>query len=203
MKRIQPILVSLPVVIPFVAWFWFDMAVIDYSGGNPLLSLRTAGWFVLGSPFIVGLSCLLAWFTAAMYRRFGITALVMIWLALVTCLLLSIKTSLPQGRLSRIIGSKLAQGVEIHRLISSDSFGDGTFTLGEFAGTSDLLKQIAKYRSLREQEIVPASQFGPLIDDTDDYRTYSAYGDSRSTFFLSPETNTIYFRHQSANPPGP
>ncbi|MCA9213212.1 MAG: hypothetical protein KDB27_09115 [Planctomycetales bacterium] len=201
MKRLRPLYVSVPAVILFVVWCWFGMASIDYSGGPPLLALQTAGWFALGFPFIIGMSCLLAWFTVAMYGRFGVKALVAIWLALLTCVCVSIRESLPQQRLARIIGAELAQDVKILRLISSDSFGDGTFTLGEIAGTSELLEQIVEYRSLLEKEIVPATQFGPLIEDTGDYRSQTAYGDSRSTFFLSPDTGTIVFRYSSDAPP--
>ncbi len=200
MKRIRPLAVSLPLATVFIAWVWFSTAGIDYSGSSPLLALRTAGWFILGFPFILGFSYLFAWFAASMYRRFGLPALAAIWLALLTCLFLSIAGSLPQARLAGIVGSELADRVQIYRLIASDTFNDGTVTLGECSGTPELLAEIAERQSLNEQEIIPAALFARLTDGKDDDRTQLAYGDSRCVFFLSPKTGRILFRQQSVEP---
>jgi hypothetical protein len=197
MNNLRPLGVSLPMAAAFVVWMWFGMAGVDYSGGNPLLALRTAGWFVLGSPFIILMAYWFARLSTSLYRRWGAVAALIMLVAACVAVVGTAVSKLPHGRVSAIIGSKLAKDVVVRRLHSSDSFGDGICTRGVFTGGRTKLKEIAEKLSLLEVQVVPAAQFGEMVGDSTDFEQTTAYTNSRSMFFLMPDTDEIAFWYRS------
>ena len=193
MSNLRPLGFSLSMAIAFVVWMWFGMAGIDYSGGNPLLGLRTAGWFVLGSPFIILMAYLFARLSVALYRRWGAVAAYIMLVAACFAIAGTAISKLPHGRISSLIGSKLAKDIVVRRLQSRDSFGDGVYTRGVFTGGRTKLREIAEKLSLREVQVVPAAQFGEMIEESADFEEKPAYANSRSMFFLIPDTDDIVF----------
>ncbi len=203
LNRIHPLYVSVPVVILFIAWVWFSLSVVNYTGGSPLLSLRTAGWFYISLPFTFGLAFLLGWIAAVMYRKYGYNSQGIILLALIACVSLSIRENLPRGQLFNIIGSKLAQDATIHRIVSHDTFNNGIVVYGELSGSDEFLEDISTYRSLSDIEIVPRYMFHVFDEYENDYGERVAHGDSYAIFYLSPRTGKIAFRYLSRGTSAP
>lgn len=143
------------------------------------------------------LAYLLASTSAATYRRLGAIPVGMILLLLIACLYYSVMQSLPQGRLSRIIGNQLAREVTAHRLIVNDSFNGGTTIFGELTGKDNLLEEIAEYRPLLKIDIVPAYVFHVFHETQENYDTMNAYEDLHAIFYRSTQSGSIMFRYRS------
>lgn len=193
MSSLRPLGFSLSMATAFLVWMWFGMAGIDYSGGNPLLGLRTAGWFVVGSPFILLMAYWCARLSASLFRRWGAVAACIMLVAACVAIVGTAISTLPHGRVSAIIGSKLAKDIVVRRLQSRDSFGDGVYTRGVFTGGRTKLREIAEKLSLREVQVVPAAQFGDMVEEPTDFEEQTAYANSRAMFFLIPDTDDIAF----------
>lgn len=110
-------------------WLWFDMAGLDYQSGD-IFPFRTAGWFVLGQPFVIPIFGFAAWVTSTLFKHWPRTMAILAAMSLSALLGTSIFNALPQQQLSRLIGPALAQLCEIKTMKVSDSFGDGLISQG-------------------------------------------------------------------------
>lgn len=184
------------------------MSLIDYRGGSWLSSLKTAGWFYLGLPILFLQSLLLTWPIMATYRRWGNRGLAVAWRLLGLIVVWTLAHQSPSARIAKIIGDEAARDISVFRLVSHDSFGDGTFTHGAFSGSLDRMQRIATALSLQPMSIARHQIFVPeiLVEpdiDSDYWNVESGYGDARNLFYYCARTHTIYFRRQSRLPESP
>lgn len=185
----------------FLALAWFSMACLDFDGTNYWSSRTTAGWFILGSPFILGMGLSYAALVASSARH----GYKVICLALLACLLLlavSVRWSSPEGRLAAIVGERAAQHATIERLKIVDSFNDGETAWGVISGPEDLLREIAEDRSLemtadsspdpRLRRPFP-ELFPELESDESQPEIGDAVSNQRAAFFRRRSSGQIYF----------
>ena len=202
----RPWPLGLATVCVFIALNWFSMSGLRFDGTNHLSARTTAGWFVLGFPFILALGLLCAAGVTFLWRRvhkiagWGALAL------LVALLAGSLGASTPERRLVAIIGPRAAQQAALERLEVVDSFNAGETAWGIISGPDDLLETIARDRSLELTHPSPPHArlrhffpelFLDLETEPDTGDMAASVGEQarndRSAFFRPSGSSRIYF----------
>lgn len=145
---------------------WFALALTDFRDENGLASLRTGGWFWLGLPGAIGLSCSFGLLFAFLARKLGALAgLFCVLLACAPLLYFSIKGAMPEATLALAIGDKAAADATMLELREYDSFNDGTTIVGVIDGPDTLLPIMAEENQLIQEERTGLVDFHRYFDD--------------------------------------
>ncbi len=119
------------------------MSNADYRPGSFAGGRTTAGWFVLGAPFLLGFGLLMSLPFSCIARR---TRPVVGWLCLLAVFVpltaLAILETTPVARLHTALGVEPPVGTRIHRIAQYDSFNDGSMTAGICSGNSDFVQTL-------------------------------------------------------------
>ena len=158
---------------------------------------------MLGFPLTIALSIGTAAFVADWYRNRGVVALIVSAFVLFAATVFSVRNSLPHSRLESIVGSQVAKQVTIERLVSYDTFNEGTCVTGVLDGSPALIDVIAKTQDLVPCDIVPAivfKQVWPLDAGSSGQETLErkpAFENNSSVFYHCRESEKIYFLHHN------
>lgn len=178
----------------FLVLVWFLMSGVDYHGGDEFLSLTTAGWFVLGFPFIAafGIAYGLVFALIGIKTRFWFGWLLLLGIT-IPLVVYTARQALPRNRLKSILGPDVIAIAAVESLREQDSFNDGTFMRGVLSGPPKLLDLIVRNRKLNRQVGMSLSSFQSAFRD-DAFPDYGdAYSDERSAFYCDAERGRIYF----------
>jgi hypothetical protein len=183
-----------------IAFWWFGLAGIEYRQGVTLFPYRTAGWFVMGSPFILGFSVLAGMVVAKLARRRrwagGLVLVVGVLLTVAYAYLGS-----PGRRVREIIGPEAVKTATIEELRTLDSFNGGETTCGIFNGPEILWSQIGAFRGVGPKAtITELFQLQNRFPDAAIEAEGPALLDERGTFYHSPKDGRVYFIVNQAGP---
>ncbi|MCC6123938.1 MAG: hypothetical protein IT426_03170 [Pirellulales bacterium] len=193
-KKSKPILFFIVGTSLAMVAFWFGMATINYDAETSVFPFVTAGWFVLGFPFVVGFSLFYAIVLYFLFRRLG---KLFTWLAMLTVSTLliaySIDSSLPRNQIRVVLGDEIAKQVSIIKLRISDSFRDGRTYFGLIRGPKNLIQTLKKRFSLKihENDAIDPNNFEMLSLPTP--KSTTTYSDDRRTFYVSENSEDICF----------
>jgi hypothetical protein len=196
-KFLRPWLLTLTGSLLFFGWAWLDMSGMDYDGESVIGGYRTAGWFILGLPFLAVLALGYGAFFAFLARRVHVIFGWLCLFAVAGCMiLLAGRASLPSQRLARVLGESPARMANLHHLREMDSFNGGTRTYGVVSGPENLLASLVSRHRLEHS---PQTSLQPLNGQSlPDYG--DTYANNRLTCYRNPESGKIWFVHRSRSP---
>ena len=190
-------------MICFVAWCWLSMSGMDYYEGAPYFGYKTAGWFLLGMPFLLGFGLVITAILAFISRRtrtfigWTITALAYGFL-----ISQSVISSLPNNRLASLLNLE-PNDLRIIRLKQMDSHSDGITTVALIDGDDILFDKIC-----RANDMVHSSEFTPtffnwLHDGEPRFvEPVAMFDNDRLTCYNDTVDRRIYVYHRSRSHPG-
>ena len=148
---------------------WFGMSATDYDGALDWSTFRTAGWFILGLPFIAGFAALYsALFCLVAIRKSQTLAWVALVVVSAVLFMLSIYCALPSTRVRYVVGEAACRVGRLEQLRVSDSFNDGITTRGVISGPDELIEIIREHRPLeREPGADRLTLFRALFEDAE------------------------------------
>ena len=174
------------------------MSGMDYFEGAPSGGYQTAGWFLLGMPFLLGFSFLVSVAITFMARRMG--AAVTWSLAVVVFGVLiyqSVIISLPKNRLAAVVNVDL-QNAKICRLKQMDSYCDGVTTIALIDGDTNLFDQICLANELRESSTCTPTFFNWLHDnETPFLKPVPLFENEYLTCYNDRVNRKLYIYHRS------
>jgi hypothetical protein len=158
LKLLRPFSITAGTLILFALWAWIDMSTMDYRPGRIAGGRTTAGWFVLGSPFLLGFGLLVSLLFSLIARR---TRPVVGWLCLlavfVPLIIVAYVRTTPAARLRTALDIKPPTGTQIRRIVRYDSFNDGSTIAGVCSASPQFVQTLVEAHALR------ASNFGGTL----------------------------------------
>jgi hypothetical protein len=192
-KARKPILMIICGILLFEVWAWFAMSSMDYHEGAPFWGLKTAGWFILGSPFLVGIgfvgTLLFVFIGRKLHPFLGWVCLLLLGSILIA---ITFNEVLPENRLSSRLRVDLPPGTTIYRLRQGDSFNDGISIYGIFSGSKELMDEIAGENDLTLKEM-SLEDFVQYFDDKTLPSHGDAYVNERMTCYFDDQLGKIFF----------
>lgn len=175
------------------------MSGIKYHEGVTFFGLRTAGWFLLGLPMLIGMGLFLALPICFLARKLSPAAGWIVLLAIsVPAIINAFYSSLPHQRLESVLGVEIPDETKIHFLVQGDSFNDGVQTAGEFSGSMAILNSIAKKNGLQEK--VKPLLFMNRMFEIELPESAKVMTGELMTCYLDPKTDRIYFSARNSLP---
>ena len=184
------------VMICFMVWCWFSMSGIDYQDNAPHFGYRTAGWFILGFPFLLGLGLVVALGVTFVARRAGnLISWTITAVAFGILISNAVVSSLPGNRLSSVVNVD-ASSVRIYRLMQMDSFNGGITTFAMIQGDDELFDRICQANKLRECPNSTPTFFNWLHDGEERFfDPVTSFENDQLTCYNDIDNQRIYIRH--------
>ena len=184
-----------------MVYVWFDFSNMIYDGQSTLTAYRTAGWFYLGLPGIIGFAFVYSMFFTLFARRlhmaFGWSCL----LVVAGCMTIyAIYSTLPSQRLARAIGKESAMLSSIHHLHQHDTFNGGTMTHGIITGPDNLMDLVIDQNDLVLSPLSSLDLLRRALDEHSLPDYGEKYENERLTCYQHPQSGKIYFAYRSALP---
>lgn len=187
-------------ILFILVWTWLSMSTIDYRVGAPFHGLQTAGWFIFGMPFLIGIGLFVTSPFTLIARKIHVAAG---WVSLLVVGLLLIgyayNAALPMPRLGNTLGVDLPDDTKITRLVVSDSFNDGMHTFGVFSGSEELMQRIADANGLSRGNF-SLLVLNQRLDVDSLPEMADAYRSDLMTCYFDSDTSTIYVYCRSGPP---
>lgn len=189
----KPVPITIAAIVVIQIANWFSLSGMDYQPGRFFLGLQTGGWYLMGLPFSLLFSILVAWLFAMIARRFrpSIAWGMLVVLAMVD-LWYAYSFALPESRVARSLKMPLTDRATILQLTEYDSLNDGVFTRGAFRGSPELLAKIIKSNKLEAE-----MQMLQWWDDPEVAEFGLAFHNEHLTCYSPDDGMTIYFYHHS------
>ena len=153
LKPLRPFSITAGALILFALWAWISMSNIEYRPGRFAGGRTTAGWFVLGSPFLFGLGLLVSLFFSFVARRtrllYGCLCLLAVFVPLIVFAL--IRTT-PAARLRTALDVEPPAGTQIQRIEQFDSFNDGSTIAGVCSASPQLVQTLIAPHALKASD---------------------------------------------------
>lgn len=127
------------------------MSGTEYRPGSIAGGRTTAGWFVLGSPFLLGFGLLVSLFFSFISRR---TRTVVGWLCLLIVftplIAFAYSRTTPAARLRTALDIEPPAGTQIQRIERYDSFNDGSTIAGVCSASQQFVQALITAHALKE-----------------------------------------------------
>ena len=175
----------------FLIGMWFGMSTLHYKASESVFPFRTAGWFVIGFPFFALAACGFSAVFCLIAQKVHKTAWILMLIASSLFLLRTVNSALPYNQLAKITGEELAGKLKLEEFYKGDSFNDGEFAYGIICGNESTMKLITEHKVLEHKISVPI-QF-TFFKNHKLPETGDIYSDSHGYFYVSHESNKIYF----------
>jgi hypothetical protein len=150
LRLLRPISITFATLILFAVWMWIEMSGIEYRPVSVVKERTTAGWFMLGSPFLLGFGLLVSLLFTLIARR---TRPVVGWLCLlvvfVPLISFAYSSTTPAARLRTALGSQPPVGTQIRRIEQYDSFNEGITIAGVCSGSPQFVQTLITAHSLK------------------------------------------------------
>lgn len=193
--RRVPVTMFVTGVLLMVIALWFLVSMTHYTPETAWFPFRTAGWFIIGFPFVLafslGYSAIFGFVSRWTGRQVAwglmlLSSAIIIWA--------SVHSALPASRLRMILGQEAAAKSTVEYLRIRGSFCDGQTMVGKVSGPTTLLQTVVAHHALKEER--KSSRVGELRghfrdDDIPEYG--KVYSDARGFFYWSPATGSLYF----------
>ncbi len=142
-KRKTILLIMIPSIIMLFIAEWFNLADIYYIKGETIFPYNTAGWFVLGSPFMLVFNILLSSLYIPVSKRIGLkrTWQTMTTISLILIILASY-SSHPFTHVRSILGKDIMSKATLNKFCSHDSFNAGLFSSGVVSIDKEIINNI-------------------------------------------------------------
>jgi len=149
-KLLRPFSITAGTLILFALWAWIDMSNAEYRPGRVAGGRTTAGWFVLGSPFLVGFGLLASLPFSFVARRarpaVGWLCLLAVFVPLIV---FAILRTTPNARLRRALDIELPAETGIQCLDQFDSFNNGSSVAGICSASPQLVQALIATHALK------------------------------------------------------
>ena len=153
MKLLRPFPVTAGALILFALWAWIGMSNLEYRPGHVAGGRTTAGWFVLGSPFLLGFGLLVSLpFSFVARRARPVIGWVCLLAVFVPLIVFAFIRTTPQARLRTALGIEPPAETRIQRLEQFDSFNDGSTIAGVCSASPQLVQTLVATHDLRASE---------------------------------------------------
>jgi hypothetical protein len=150
LKFLRPFSLTIATSVLLAVCTWIDMSNADYRPGSFAGGRTTSGWFVLGTPFLIGIALLMSLPFSFLARR---TRPVIGWLCLlavfIPLIVAAIVSTTPGARLHTALDIKLPADTRIERITQADSFNAGITISGICSATPQLVNQLVAARALK------------------------------------------------------
>jgi hypothetical protein len=184
-----------------LAWFWLNLSDTEYRVPNRPFFAKTAGWFVVGLPFMVpftlSFGVLLGWIARRRGTRTGWFVLCVIGLP---ALAQGFHESLPETRVRRIIGPQATSQMSLKSFRQHDTLNEGTFSCGTLAYSDALMAAIQAFRPTLQRSV--STEYDLSVEDAPIPKyLVERFTDDRTHFMVSPDRKELFFVARSR--PGP
>jgi hypothetical protein len=173
---------------------WFNMSCMLYTPETAWFPFRTAGWFILGLPFVLG--CSLG-YSALFWLASRRTGRRIAWGLMLICSIIivsaAVHSALPASHLRWVLGEEAAASSTLEYLRILDSFNDGLTYIGKVKGPTTLLETVAAHHGLKDGGSVDLRVLRSYFHNGDIQPGGDAYSDRYGFFYLSPGTQRLYF----------
>ena len=180
-------------ILLFEIWAWFAMSSMDYHEGAMFWGLETAGWFILGTPFLVAIGFVgTLLFVFLRHKTRPIFGWVCLSLVGAIVIAITFNAQLPENRISSTLRVDLPPGTTVYRLRQADSFNDGISIYGIFSGSKELMDTIASENDLTQESISLHIVF-QYFDDETLPEAGDAYVNEQMVCYLDHQADRILF----------
>ena len=184
----------------FVVWWWLVMSGMDYQPGAPLYGLQTAGWFWLGSPFLMGMSLVATLPFSFVARKWNAKLGWGLLLASsVSMIVLTFNAALPRSRVESILHLELPTNTTLLRVNAGDSFNEGTHTRGVLTASPELWQQIVDENDLTG-DLVRLDKWDDWIEREEEDTYGQVYNNDLLFCYYDEPEQHLYFYHRSSLP---
>lgn len=190
----RPFSISAGAIALFVIWIWLDGSCLDYRVGAWLGGRTTAGWFLLGSPFLFIFSFIGALVPTLLARK---TRPVIAWILLlalfVPLIVRAWVNTTPMARLKLSLEIDPPADLKIDRLQMYDSFNDGNTVYAVCTADQAFVDRlIARHRLTLQTDDPSESNYARSFDEAlpTDLKWYQG---QHLTVYFSEERSRIYF----------
>jgi len=168
------------------------MSNADYRAGRIGGGRTTAGWFVLGSPFLFGFGLLASMFFSFVARRAGpVVGWLCLLVVFVPLILVSFKRTTPAGRLRTALDIEPPPELRIHRIQQFDSFNDGICISGVCSAAPQLFQTLIASHSLKASD--SAGILHQVMPDEPIPEDATAYASIELTIYYDADRSLLYF----------
>jgi len=201
-KLLQPYSLTTAVLLLYFVWTWIDTSVIDYEPGRFDVGRRTAGWFVLGFPVILGIGLVIAlpfaWISRKTNLHLGGLAMLLLFIPLI---LHAWERSSPEGRMQMALKLTPPPSTQILHLRRYDSFSDGTTTQGICTTTPEYVDALIAKHQLKTTEHAAAMAHVPGFPRYPEDRQASVYRNSLLEIYHDQQQGQLYYSYKTLPPP--
>lgn len=176
------------------------MSNTDYRAGRVGGGRTTAGWFLLGSPFLLGFALLMSMLFSLIARR---ARPLIAWLCLVVIftplIAMALVNSTPAARLRTALDIEPPAGTRIHRIQKFDSFNDGSMISGVCSADPQFVSRLIATHALEVSD--SAGMLQDVLPDEpipDDGTVFS--GNDLTLFYDADQSLLYFFRHLGRRP---
>jgi hypothetical protein len=192
LKLLRPFSITLATLILFTLWAWIDMSGTEYRPGSMVGGRTTAGWFVLGSPFLLGFAFLVSLLFSLISRR---TKPVVGWLCVLAVfgplIAFAFSRTTPGARLRTVLGSEPPVGTQIQRIDQYDSFNDGSTIAGVCSGSPQFVQSLITAHSLKASD--SSGLLKQMLRDEPIPEEVTVLAGDELTIWYDPERSLLYF----------
>ena len=172
------------------------MSTIDYRPGRIAGGRETAGWFVLGSPFLLGFGLLASLLFSFVARR---TRPVVGWLGLlavfVPLIVFACLRTTPAARLRTALDIELPAGTEILRMKEYDSFNDGSTIGGVCSVSPETVQTLIAIHGLKASD--SAGMLHQVLPDEPIPEEAHVFAGDQLTIYYDADRSLLYFCRRS------
>lgn len=197
MKDLRPFSLTAIVMLLFCAWIWIGMSSADYSVAQPGGSRKTAGWFILGFPFIVVFGLLASLLFSLIARRSRpIVAWGCVLAIFPTLIAISIRYTTPEARVQSALGVKLPADTEVIRVVQQDSFNAGITYWGICTGDQQFLNMLITHHALQATNPTSTAWLNAGLHDQSIPKVAILFENDELMLWYDSDASMIYFyRH--------
>ena len=203
LKLFRPFSITAGTLVLFVVWNWIDMSNADYRTGYIDGGRTTSGWFLLGSPFVLGIALPVSMSFSFVARRtrpvVGWVSLLVVFIPLITIAL--VKTT-PTARLSTALEMEPPVGTRIQQIKQSDSFNDGITISGVCSTDPQFVNKVISTHGLEISDY--ASVLQQAIPDESIPDDGKVFAGDELVIFYDADRSLLYFSRRigQQRPPG-
>lgn len=190
-KRLRPLSITGATVLLVAAWFWLDDCNTQYRAGDAGGGRTTAGWFILGLPFLLGFVLLASLLFSFIARRAGvISGWACLLVLFIPLMVRAYVSSTPAARLRSALNIDLPAGTRIQRLDQFDSFNDGISISGVCSATPQVVQTLIAAHALKTQN---SGMLRQVMRDEPIPEDVPVLASDELTIYYDANTSLLYF----------